>query len=74
MTDPEDTVGCNNRSLIVDSCNLDVHRLGCALLPQAGVVGHHSEAVGQAFAAVVDVVNQVVLHLVLGMVTLLGSL
>lgn len=72
-TDPKDAVGCNNRSLIVDSCNLDVHRLGCALLPQARVVGHHSEAVGQRLAAIVDVVNQVVLHLVEGQGTALGS-
>lgn len=45
QTHPEDSVGCNNRRLIVDSCNLDVHRLGCTLLPQACVIGDHSEVV-----------------------------
>lgn len=64
LTHPEDPVGCNNRGLVVDSCNLDVHRMAGAVLPQARVVGPHSEVVGCGFTAVVDVVDELVLHLV----------
>lgn len=35
-----------------------------AVLPQARVVGPHSEAVVYGFTAVVDVVNKLMLHLV----------
>lgn len=56
-THPEAPVGCNNRGLVVDSCKLDVDGLALAVLPQACVVGPHSEVIGYGFTAVVDVVD-----------------
>lgn len=56
-THPEAPVGCNNRGLVVDSCKLDVDGLALAVLPQARVVGPHSEVITYGFTAVVDVVD-----------------
>lgn len=64
QTHPEDPVGRNHRGLVVDSRELDVDGVARAVLPQARVVGPHSEAVVYRFTAVVDVVDELVLHLV----------
>lgn len=64
QTHPEDPVGRNHRGLVVDSRELDVDGVAHAVLPQARVVGPHSEAVVYGFTAVVDVVDELVLHLV----------
>ena len=62
-THPQDPVSRDDGRLIIDSWNLDVHCAGQALLPQDSVVGRDCEDVLQRLAAVVDVVDELVLNL-----------
>ena len=80
-THPQDPVSRDDGRLIIDSCNLDVHCARQALLPQDSVVGRDREAVVQGLAAVVDIVDELVLNLWIGntkghlvMITLKGDI
>lgn len=56
-------VGCDNRRLIVDRCNVDANGAGQTVLPDFCLIGHNSKAVCQSVAAVVDVGDVLTFHL-----------
>lgn len=61
--DPKPLVGCNDRRLIVDGRDADVHGAGLAVLPQLRLIGPDGEAVCPSFTAVVNVGDVLTLHL-----------
>lgn len=60
---PQSFVGCNDRRLIIDRCNVDVNSAGQAVLPGFCLIGHDGEAVCLGFAAIMNVGDVLVLHL-----------
>lgn len=56
-------VGCDNRSFVVDRCNVDVGHTGQTVLTDFCLVGHDCEAVLFSFTAVMNVGDVLPLHL-----------
>lgn len=59
-------VGCNNRRLIVDGCDIDVNGAGPTVLPDFRLIGHNGKDVSLCVAAVVDVGDVLTFHLETG--------
>lgn len=56
-------VGCNNRSLIIHRCDVDVSRAGQTVLPDLRLIGHNGKVVSQCVAAVMDIGDVLAFHL-----------
>lgn len=57
------SVGCNNRSLIVDRCDGDENSARQTVLPNFCLIGHDGEVVIKCVAAIMDIGDVLTLHL-----------
>lgn len=56
-------VSCNNRSLIIDRCDIDVNSAGQTVLPDFRLIGHDGKVVSLCVAAVMDIGDVLTFHL-----------
>ncbi len=56
-------VGCNNRSLVIDRCDIDVNGAGLTVLPDFRLIGNNGKVVSVCVTAVMDVGDVLTFHL-----------
>lgn len=62
-THPEHSVGCDNRSFVIDWRDLDMYCPGSAVFSEIRGIGYNSEVVLECLRVVMDVVDKLLLHL-----------